>query len=295
MKNNNPYLNRFFIIGYPRSGTSLLRRLLNSYDDIVIPPEAGFMIYFYEKYKNSIFNQNDILLTCLNDIQNSRKFNFWEIDLFKMLDNSRFSGLTSYLELCDYIYYYYAYNQKKNFKLVGDKNNFHTKHIKLLSKIFQSSKFIHIVRDGRDVVASFKKLSYIPAKLRNEYFPEIPNEILDIAHKWDDNLNIIHEVFSNIKASRVITIKYEDLVSDSKNTLKKLLDFLEISTKTEYINLKSIEKLNSEPNNYFLWKSLVDQPITKDRINSHQEILDNNEISKVEQIAKENLKRYGYV
>lgn len=41
-----------FIIGSPRSGTTLLRLMMNSHPRIVVPPECGFAVWWYEKYQH---------------------------------------------------------------------------------------------------------------------------------------------------------------------------------------------------------------------------------------------------
>jgi hypothetical protein len=52
-----------FIIGNPRSGTSLLRIMLNSHSSMVVPPECGFIQWWYQKYKDwpSNYTINDFV------------------------------------------------------------------------------------------------------------------------------------------------------------------------------------------------------------------------------------------
>ena len=44
--------NPFFILGNPRSGTTLLRLMLDAHPKMTVPPECGFIVWFYDKYKS---------------------------------------------------------------------------------------------------------------------------------------------------------------------------------------------------------------------------------------------------
>ena len=56
-------MKRFFVIGSPRSGTTLLRLMLNKNVKLSVPPEAGFLVWLYDKYKNFAYSENDVLFT----------------------------------------------------------------------------------------------------------------------------------------------------------------------------------------------------------------------------------------
>ena len=43
----------FFILGRPRSGTTLLRTILDAHPNIVIPPENSYLIHLYFKYRHA--------------------------------------------------------------------------------------------------------------------------------------------------------------------------------------------------------------------------------------------------
>ncbi len=70
----------FFIIGNPRSGTTLLRLMLNNHPLISVPPECGFAVWLYEKYKAENFLDKSIVRNFIADVVKSRKFETWGID-----------------------------------------------------------------------------------------------------------------------------------------------------------------------------------------------------------------------
>ena len=62
MKENNRSVVPFFIIGNPRSGTTLVRLMLNNHPDVVVPPESGFSLWLAEDYSNKDFPIYEIYL-----------------------------------------------------------------------------------------------------------------------------------------------------------------------------------------------------------------------------------------
>src|SRR5690606_42086136 len=74
----------FFILSNPRSGSSLLRIMLDCHPDIVVPPECGFLEWWYSKYKDwsieDSVNKSKVSEFCL-DLSSSRKFETWKFDM----------------------------------------------------------------------------------------------------------------------------------------------------------------------------------------------------------------------
>ena len=144
----------FFIVGSPRSGTTLLRTMLDSHPAIWIPPEAPFIVHRYSKYQN---------LSELGNKEDYKKL-FWKIvkaPCFKMIDfipsfEKIWANLKrpSYASLMDSIFNEYILYKEKS--IWGSKTPIFALHISLLCQLFPQAKYIHLVRDGRDVAASCK-------------------------------------------------------------------------------------------------------------------------------------------
>lgn len=289
-------MKRFFIIGNPRSGTSLLRLMLNQHSEIIVPPEAGFMVYFFNKYyrKNLKLAQNH--KSCIKDIQNSKKFNFWKLNLYESSINSKLQKTHSYLELCDKVYALYANQQKKKYLWIGDKNNFHIDYINLLSSNFPNCKFIHIVRDGRDIAASYNKLEKLRKPDNSFYFPKIPKSVKDISINWKNNLNKIDEEFSKISENRTITIKYEDLVNKPVEILEIIMSYLGLKFDIKMLNYHHNNRLKfDEPIEFYDWKKNTFNPLSNKRVGTHLSVLSKSEIEIFESYSREKLEKFGYL
>lgn len=109
--------------------------------------------------------------------------------------------------------------------------------IKEIKNIFDNKfKFIHIVRDGRDVITSKH-----PTKNKNEYWIDTDRWVKDVQEglKYKNDKN-------------VLTIKYEDLVSSRSDVIMSILNFIdeeytdEIDNYTNYTNVKKNSAWNKE-------------------------------------------------
>lgn len=146
-----------FIVGSQRSGTTMLRLMLNAHPHIAIPFESGFITRIYHDLeKVGDLNQINNLKLLLDKIAANK---FVEqggliVNREKILEQHP----KSYADLIGLIYQMYA---QKNGKIRwGDKEPAYVIDIDILYKIFPNLKVIHLVRDGRDVALSLRNLSW---------------------------------------------------------------------------------------------------------------------------------------
>jgi Sulfotransferase domain. len=90
------------------------------------------------------------------------------------------------------------------------------RNIRHLPKIWPSCKFIHIVRDPRDVTRSYVNMGW------GGHVWVAADAVLKLEQEWDDFVQTLSE-------GRFITIKYEDLVADPEKVLSRLCDFIGVS------------------------------------------------------------------
>lgn len=219
---SNPY----FIISNPRSGSSLLRILLNHHPNTSFPPECGFMQWLYPKYKS--FFKSDIP-SFIEDLSKTKKIEGWELD-FRELENYLYnSSPSSYQDLCFYVYNFYSLNFKEEIKVWGDKNNYYINHLDELNSIFPYSKFIHLTRDIRDVCASYLNLNNIKGDIT--YKPNLPTNVREIFYSIRNNETQINNFFRDIKSDRIYKISYENLLTSPKKELNLIGKFLGLDFK----------------------------------------------------------------
>lgn len=286
----------FFILGNPRSGTSLIRVVLNNHKNIVVPPECGFMQWLYDEYKNwSIENgSHDSVKNFTKALVKTKKFETWNLDEHEITNYLLKAKPSNYSELCESVYRFYGKKLKSEVQSWGDKNNYYIHHLRLLNKIFPNAKYIHLIRDGRDVASSYIDLTKI--SVEKKYKPSLPSNIKEIAEEWEENNNKISAFLNEVPENRKICIKFEKFVINPSIVLKKLCLFLNINYDACALNYyKEENRLFGEPAELMEWKKKTLQKPSKDVIGRYKSCLSKREVELFEEKAKKSLIKYDYL
>lgn len=273
----------FFILGNPRSGTTLLRLMLNTHSLIGVPPECGMILWWYDKYKTWSIKSNDepmLVLEFIKDILSSKKVEDWgltEKDLLKCFKEKP----KNYIEVFKLIYQNYT-----NKKIVGDKNNYYINELNKLSKVYNNTKYIHLVRDGRDVACSYLKIKDLEQDLK--YIPKLPSKTKVIAEEWNQN---IIKIDNFLKDKNAYTVKYEDLLKNPTDVLTKICAFLGVAFESEMLNFSNH---NNEPIATLKWKQKTLEKLDVSNFSKFRSILSKKDIEEFNQIAKDSLTKYNY-
>lgn len=292
MENSSP----IFVLGNPRSGTSLLRLMLNSHPNLVIPPESGFLEWWYKKYADwdlldiNTARQKEFI----EDLITSKKFETWEFDSNLLIATIQREMPNSYSQLIACVYISYGLQQgKKNFRW-GDKNNYYVNKLELINNLYPRATYVHIIRDGRDVACSYKEINKLESF--SEYKPKLPSDIQEIAKSWVANNSIILSFFSTIATEQYLTIRLEDLLLKTEQTLKNLCQLIAISYNKEmlkyYIHNK---KLGMEPQSTLDWKKKTLEKPDPSIIGRYMNGLSEEEISNFNAISYDLLKKFHYL
>jgi len=285
----------FFIIGNPRSGTTLLRLMLDGHRNLLVPPECGFMVWWFEKYRHwgETSCADGTLDAFLADLATSRKVETWGLDFAELGRFIAAERPASYAALASSVYVFYGRSIGRAFDRWGDKNNFHVTRVDLLARLFPEAAFLHIVRDGRDVACSCRGVAGLG--LRSEYAPRLPVDIDDIAREWRSNLEAAIAAFDAIGRSRVHELRYEDLVSRPAAELERVCAALGEPYDGQMLDYPTgVSSRHREPEAFLAWKALILEPPTTSRIGVHRRELSPPETAAFEGIAGDLLARYGY-
>ena len=252
MKANNP----FFILGNPRSGSTLFRLMLHHHPEMVVPPECGFIEWWYEKFGN--WTEDDLwngkVEEFVRDLSKSKKIETWNLDYEWLLSSIKNNQPHTYASLCQIVYLVYAYQKgKENVKRWGDKNNYFIHHLEKLNTIFPKAQYILIVRDGRDVACSYLDVNKLQTS--SVYKPVLPSSIKDISKEWNNNHKVILSFFKRLNQTKSLIVRYEDLVRQTENVLREVCAFLRIDYSSKMLNyFGKNEDVDAEPNSLLDWK-----------------------------------------
>jgi hypothetical protein len=290
--------NSFFILGNPRSGTSLMRIILNNHINLVVPPECGFVQWLYIQYSlwDQSSNNQEYVQVFLDDLFLTKKFETWRLNKKKLLDHILRVQPNDYTELCETIYCYYgdvSSGCKKDIKLWGDKNNYYIHHLEELKDIISNAEYIHLVRDGRDVACSYLDLNQ--EAMSSKYYPSLTKDVAEIAREWDTNNLKIDNFLSMISVDNKLVIHFEDLIMNTKNTLLKICKYLKVDFDEKMLIYYRPGNALGEPDELLRWKQKTLQPPDEQAIGRYKAILSIPEIRLFEKIASSGLNRYNYL
>ncbi|HLF72706.1 MAG TPA: sulfotransferase, partial [Anaerolineales bacterium] len=150
---NNPFI---FIIGCPRSGTTLLQRIVNAHPQIAIIPEIGWIV---KRYQNREFVTEEGLVRpgLIEDLLEKGGLGRYtrlpmdRQELEELLSASRHRPV-AYSDLITAFFDRYGEAQGK--ALVGNKTVDYVRSISALHELWPQARFVHLIRDGRDVCLS---------------------------------------------------------------------------------------------------------------------------------------------
>lgn len=276
----------FFILGRPRSGTTLLRTLFDAHPNVATPVECAFIINMRQKYAKVTNWTRELLTSFHEDVQKHIKFDTWNIDLEQMkADLLECEGPNTFQNVCKVVYYdYQSLFPKEDILWIADKNPVYATYTPELLELFPDAKFIHLVRDPRDNIISLKNVDF-----------EGPFTAL-LAYRWEHSARKLYYIKKK-HAAQFYTIRYEDLVSEPTRYYREMCDFLSIPYNDSVFEFykkqgEAMKKFNIEKMMKY-HKSLF-SPINNSKVNLWKTQLPELDIKITEFVAGKWISRYGY-
>ena len=241
-----------FIVGAPRSGTTLLQYMLRSHPDISLPTgESHFFIpllrqeseYGDLRQINNIrrvlermYHQSaDFLDTDLHGVK-------FDIEpLSQLLHKQQY---TSMAQLIAGLFELNAAGEKA--RRWGDKTPYYVLHMKMLLDKSPDAQFIHLIRDGRDCALSMFEREH-DFRVYNTFFA---------AKYWEIYVEIGQQTGREIGSANYHEIRYEDLLEDPKTVMASVCHFLGEDYSDSLVNFKKSGEAGKTP--------LLQQPVQKD-------------------------------
>ncbi|WP_033408599.1 sulfotransferase family protein [Psychroflexus tropicus] len=266
-----------FVIGNPRSGTSLFRIMLNSHSKMTIPPECGFIHWWYEKYKS--WDKEYSISNFVTDLKTSKKIETWDLDFSDLERFLQKEVPQDYKELVFKITEFYGHSKlnKADQHVLGDKNNYYIKHLKEIKEISPEAFFIFLIRDPKAVFSSYKEIQKL--KTDSSYKPDLSLNVTDFIEEWLKNHKNILDFINGLKKNKFLIVSYEQLVVKTEDELRRTSKFLDLRFESEMLNYY---KTNDEPSGLLDWKQKTLQPPDQTSIIIYKERLTRDEIFNIE-------------
>jgi hypothetical protein len=283
LANSVTQYNPFFIIGSGRSGNTLLRRILQSHPDIHIPPETYVLGDVINGFKNNAnLYWNDLVGLMLAKFQFHPEFETFGIDLRPLLDELIDSPKEkrSLCHILDRFYRYHAKNvADKETARWGDKTPLNTFYLHDIAEVFPRAQFIHIVRDGCDVVSSYMKAG-------------IYKDLESAASRWRDSIDIINR-FKATNSSAVLEIHYEELVSNTREVVRSVCEFLNVEF-SESMLASEKQAASMGDVGFHKHHSNISKSINKNSIGKGRKQLTDDQLHKLQILIGKHLEQLEY-
>ena len=202
-----------FIVGAPRSGTTLLRFMIDAHPSIAIPPETGFLTLTETMdgpgatVRHNLFRQ----ITHFPPTAPAwPDFGIAAEDFQAALERIEPFDLAEGVRA-----FYRLYAQAQNKPRYGDKTPIYCDSLRHILKLLPEARFIHIIRDGRDVLLSLRHMWFAPGQ-----------DIRTLALYWRTLVRNARE--SGLRSGAYMEVRYEDLVRDPRPVLEAVCRFVQL-------------------------------------------------------------------
>ncbi|MEU8657609.1 sulfotransferase family protein [Actinoplanes philippinensis] len=267
-----------FVVGCPRSGTTMLQLMLHAHPRIALPPETRFLLAAYQK--RARFGD-------LTDPARRRELAGFIVASSQFADlgldpdetaEAIVAGPPTLGSAFGIVFRSYAHRFGK--PRWGDKRPLYLRHLPTILRLFPDAQIINIMRDGRDCVASLKETPWKPSGFGTlvDYWAQSADASLLAARRYP--ADVYHQV------------RYEDLVADPEPHLRRICGFLG----------EAYDPAMSAPDKlapvavpeYKTWHTLTHQAPTTERIQSWRTRLTADELRRCEAAFGHRLAKFGY-
>lgn len=201
-----------FLVGCPRSGTTLLRALLTTHPRIAIPPETHFIPQLIARFGTGSMHP-PVRDQALAFLRRHPRFPHGLVSWNDLRAQVVARGSITAAVLLHTFYALYAQREGGKSRW-GDKTPSYVLHIPLLAQLFPQAQFLHIIRDGRDIALS------ISEKLWGG------GSAVYAAALWQAYVTQARITGSRLPRTQYQEVRYEDLVATPRAVLQDLCAFL---------------------------------------------------------------------
>jgi len=217
----NPFV---FVVGAPRSGTTLLKRMLDAHPEIAMTPETWWITRFYKR-RIGVTAEGRVTPEIVPRLMEDRRFLRLGLDMDAVGRLVQRGAALSYPDFVSGVFDLYGRGVGK--RLVGDKTPGYVRNLSLLHSLWPRANIVHIIRDGRDVWLSIRGWAKAQRTVGHyESWQEDPAATAALWWKWHVGLG--REAGRTLPPERYREIRYEDLVRNPAEQCAEICSFLDV-------------------------------------------------------------------
>ncbi|MGH9360521.1 MAG: sulfotransferase family protein [Thermoanaerobaculia bacterium] len=214
------------IVGVPRSGTTLLRLMLDAHPELAIPPETGFLTALAALAARGEESREAVLRA----ISGSPCWPDFHLDPAALA--RELEGIEPFTAAEGARAFYRLYARRFGKARFGDKTPGYAGRLAAIESLLPEARFIHLIRDGRDVALSVRGLWFSPG-----------DTLERIACDWRKRVRKARAQAARCR--HYLEVRYEELVADTTSVLRRVCDFAELRFEPamEAYHLRAPERL----------------------------------------------------
>lgn len=267
-----------FIVACPRSGTTLLQLMLHAHPRIAIPPENRFFLDVYrERPSFGDLRSPKAREAVANRILQWERFADLKVSPEHIREQIRQGPPTIGSALGIVFREYAAQYDKPRW---GDKRPAYLYHLPTVLALFPDAQIIHIVRDGRDCVASIQSMSWWQTGK------------VGAVTAWLQSMDLARRARRRLRADQFYELKYERLVAEPRKELEALCDYLGEEFAEEMLEPHRVA--GAAVPEYKVWHARTHGSIDSSSINTWAERLEPWQIGALEMFGARALRRFDY-
>lgn len=263
------------VLGVRRSGTTLLRVMLDRSSVLAVPDESYFVPQLAARHPGRVGKA-----AFLDDLARVRTLREWGLtadDVAPFVSDGCAPG-----DAIGAVFAAYAAAQGK--AQWGDKTPLYMQYLPVLERLWPRARFVHLVRDGRDAALSFID---VPRGLMTEGWGR-PRDVAGFACQWRTEVEATRELGARVGGERYRELRYEDLIADPAGSLRGLCAFIGIPYEDQLLEYVGRSDSARKPH-----QQALNKPPTPG-LRSWQTAMAPADVAAFEALAGDVLAAYGY-
>jgi hypothetical protein len=216
----NPFV---FIVGCPRSGTTLLKRIVDAHSQIAVVGETDWIARFFET-RTGLTPDGLVTPKLIPRLFEHTRFYTFKIGPEELEELLSSSEPIPYARLVSA--FFDAYGEETRKALAGDKTPDYVLKMHTLHTLWPAAKFVHLIRDGRDVCLSLLDWKRKAAKLAKRYPTWADQPVATAAKFWERHVRLGRETGCELGPELYHEVRYEALVAQPEQECATLCAFL---------------------------------------------------------------------
>jgi hypothetical protein len=267
-----------FVVGCPRSGTTILSLMIHAHPRLAIPPETRFLLKAWRNRQKfgDLSTRQDRRRLARACVRAGSRIRDLDLDQ-KQTRRAILAGPPTLGSAFGIVFQEFARAHGK--ARWGDKRPAYHQEVDVLLRLFPDAQIVHILRDGRSNVASLKRM------------PWWPYDSVGSMAAWAQAEYCARRDERRLPTDTFHLLRYEELVSDPESVLRGLCDFLEEDFADSMLEPSEVAHIVPE---HKTWHENTRGGVTAEQVESWRSGLEPWELGLMETVLRRPLLRHGY-